>query len=305
MAHCAHELPVPVFDLPVLCPPQLRLRTLHPEAGTSRSHSKEPLELDGLPRRLVAEMLPLQPLPGQHEPQPADYTILLDESSIQREDDEEEPKKSSGSNQGEDGPLAEAVVPTAPSTRTSHRSTIEDEDEWSHFCAKPKKRAAKAAEFEPPASKRTLLWQKFSQQRYDAQIPYFEPRKNAESCEDYTEVFLSHARLYVFAEKYDVHELRYVALQKLQRTLAGFSLYKQRTGDISTLARYVYENTAERKAKADELRSLVVHYVACNIETLAKDELFRSLLKEGSITGDLVDRLFTETGLRSNEAFVV
>ena len=237
--------------------------------------------------------------------QPADYTILLDESSIQREDDEEEPKKSSGSNQGEDGPLAEAVVPTAPSTRTSHRSTIEDEDEWSHFCAKPKKRAAKAAEFEPPASKRTLLWQKFSQQRYDAQIPYFEPRKNAESCEDYTEVFLSHARLYVFAEKYDVHELRYVALQKLQRTLAGFSLYKQRTGDISTLARYVYENTAERKAKADELRSLVVHYVACNIETLAKDELFRSLLKEGSITGDLVDRLFTETGLRSNEAFVV
>jgi hypothetical protein len=54
----------------------------------------------------------------------------------------------------------------------------------------------------------------------------------------------------------------------------------------------VYENTAERKAKTDELRSLVVHYVACNIETLAKDELFRSLLKEGgSITGDLVDRL--------------
>ena len=223
--------------------------------------------------------------------QPAEYTLLLDESSVLC-GDEEEPKKSSGSNRGEDGPPAETLPPAALSIRASHRPTIDDDDDWGHFCAKSRKKGAKAIEVEPPASKRTLLWQKFSQQRFDAQITHFEPRKNAEACEDYTEVFLSHAQLYVFAEKYDVQELRYVALQKLQRTLAEFSLYEERAGDISTLLRYVYEHTAEHKNKPDNLRSLIVHYVSCNIEILAKDESFRNLLKEGgSIAGDLVDRL--------------
>lgn len=67
--------------------------------------------------------------------------------------------------------------------------------------------------------------------------------KVQELCEDYTEVFLCHARLYVFAEKYDIEPLRKLSKQKIHQTLIGFHLYTERVGDIVVLLRYVYANT--------------------------------------------------------------
>ena len=53
----------------------------------------------------------------------------------------------------------------------------------------------------------------------------FQPRKKRESCENYTEVFLCHTRLYIFANKYDVGPLKDLSLHKLQRTLTEFTWY--------------------------------------------------------------------------------
>ena len=60
-------------------------------------------------------------------------------------------------------------------------------------------------------------------------------RGNRGSSEDYTDVFLSHARLYVFAEMYDIQILKTLALEELHSTLANYTLYQSRTGDVIDL----------------------------------------------------------------------
>jgi hypothetical protein len=72
-------------------------------------------------------------------------------------------------------------------------------------------------------SKKSELWGNFKSKANSTSKPAFQPRKNRESCEDYTEVFLRHARLYVFADKYDVDGLKDLSLHMLQRTLAEFT----------------------------------------------------------------------------------
>ena len=116
------------------------------------------------------------------------------------------------------------------------------------------------------------------------------PRKNRTSSEDYTEVFLSHARLYVFAELYDIQALRHLALVELHTTLATFELYKNRTGDIITLLRYVYANTAEAKNGVEDMRAMLTHYVGFEMDVLMEDEGFRDLLIEdgGALLGDFM-----------------
>ena len=165
---------------------------------------------------------------------------------------------------------------------------------------KKKKRAAQewekeeVVEFaaENSLSKKTLLWYDFKSKKYATPKPAFRPRKNRESCEDYTEVFLCHARLYVFADKYDIGPLKDLSLHKLQQTLAVFTLYGERVGDIVELMRYSYEHTADLLEPIDELRLLVIHYAGCVVEDLARSVEFRSLLEEaGSLAGDLFDQM--------------
>lgn len=67
-------------------------------------------------------------------------------------------------------------------------------------------------------------------------ISISRPRPNLAPDEDYTDVFLSHAQLYFFAEKYDIQVLRMLALETLQNVLPIFTLHKERTGDIITLS---------------------------------------------------------------------
>ncbi|CAJ2513194.1 Uu.00g013130.m01.CDS01 [Anthostomella pinea] len=57
---------------------------------------------------------------------------------------------------------------------------------------------------------------------------------------DYTEVFLSPARLYVLSDHYDIETLMMLSLQKLHRALVDFNLTEERTGDFATLAEYAY-----------------------------------------------------------------
>jgi hypothetical protein len=78
---------------------------------------------------------------------------------------------------------------------------------------------------EEPLSRKQILWNEFRGSYCSNSTPNYEPRKNVEECEDYTNVFLCHARVYVFAEKYDVAKLRALALHKLQQPLEVFQVY--------------------------------------------------------------------------------
>ena len=116
------------------------------------------------------------------------------------------------------------------------------------------------------------------------------PRRNCKPNEDYSEVFLCHARLYVFAEKYDIQPLKDLALEELQATLAIFTLYQERTGDVISLLRYIYANTGEPVKGVEDMRTLLTHYVGCKMDTLMKDDNFRELMIEdgGALLGDFM-----------------
>jgi len=113
-----------------------------------------------------------------------------------------------------------------------------------------------------------------------------------EACEDYIEVFFSHARLHVFADKYDVGSLKDLSLHKLQRTLSEFTLYNERIEDIVNLLRYSYSNTTGRLESVNGLRLLVVYYSACVVEDLSQSKEFQLLLQEvGLLARDLVEQM--------------
>lgn len=142
-------------------------------------------------------------------------------------------------------------------------------------------------------SRKEKLWKLFEETgTYTVPKPSFRPRKNRESCEDYTDVFLCHARLYTFAEKYDIAPLKKLAVNRLHQTLSVFNLYKERVGDIVALMRYSYANTVHRSPSDDPLRSLLIHYAACVVENLVPSSEFKALLEEpGELASDLVVKI--------------
>ena len=115
------------------------------------------------------------------------------------------------------------------------------------------------------------------------------PRSNLHPQEDYTEVFLSHARLYVFAEKYDIQPLKKLCHQKLNHTLATYTLYPERVGDVTTLLKYVYANTAETISGTEDVRTMLAHYVGTEMDTLIKyGEIKDLMLENGDLLGDFL-----------------
>lgn len=112
-------------------------------------------------------------------------------------------------------------------------------------------------------------------------------RANRLSNENYTEVFLSHARLYVFAEKYDIQLLAMLALENLHDTLALYTLYRERTRDIVDLLRYVYANTSEQPKGCENMRTLLKDYVGYEMKTLMTSKKFKALIIDDG--GPLLD----------------
>ncbi|KAM0510793.1 hypothetical protein ACHAPE_010524 [Trichoderma viride] len=114
------------------------------------------------------------------------------------------------------------------------------------------------------------------------------PRKNRESSEEYSEVFLSHARLYTLADKYDIPELRKLSLHKIYVSLKEFTLYPNRVGDVVNLASYSFENTIT----GDRLRTLSVDYCACVLEDILENDGFKDLVdKSPDFAFELIKKL--------------
>lgn len=159
---------------------------------------------------------------------------------------------------------------------------------------RPKKKSPKKSSWaEFTAYKKIDMKESFIERNYDVPETAFStppPRSNQGHLEDYSEVFLSHARVYVFADKYDIEPLKTLALKKLHQTLAIYTLYPERCGDIITLISYSYKHTPDRGEGVEGLRALLTHYVGFEMATLARDEGFQTLLMEdgGAFLGDFL-----------------
>ena len=237
----------------------------------------------------------------------AEPEILLDSSTIQPSPhsvdaptglntlNEPVPKVSWGSLVRANKAAVEAVLEPIPDDNWgSAEAPVGDSFGGSFGAKRARKKSLAYSGLEAmPKSKKADLWDKYRGLSYGTRIIH-KARKNGEPCEEYKEVFLSHARLYVFADKYGIDPLKRFSLHKLQRTLAVFSLYEERVGDIVQLLHWTYSNTRDSGSgmTVDDLRLLVVHYTACEIETLARKENFESLLEgNGAMGKDLVNAL--------------
>jgi hypothetical protein len=111
--------------------------------------------------------------------------------------------------------------------------------------------------------------------------------------EDYTEVFLSHARMAVFADYHGVSALERLALQKLTLVLSSFHMWDAyRIEDITRLISYVYEHTVQLPSSPCPLRELVCQYSACKMEVLWKSVGFKQVFETYTdFAKDLTDQL--------------
>lgn len=141
-------------------------------------------------------------------------------------------------------------------------------------------------------SKGAQLWDEFRIKAQVKEAKAWLPRVNEDDCDDYTSVFLCHADLYVFSDRYGIKALQQLVLQKLHLTLSRFKLHPKRTGDIVDLLNYTYTNTMDYENAIDELRDLLTDYLVCHIEKIVKDKSFSRLLAtKGSLAKDLMPKM--------------
>ncbi|MCJ1424987.1 hypothetical protein MMC29_002875 [Sticta canariensis] len=199
-------------------------------------------------------------------------------------------------------PLPEAPLPEAeaspPEPPTALKKKKKSKSGMAHQCAWPnqfmEQSFGECDQFmeQPFGEREDDKKSSFVKLRYDVPAISFgdPPRANRGPREDYSDVFLSHARIYVFADKYDIEPLQKLALKNLHQTLTAFTLYPERCGDVIALVSYSYANTADRGAGVESLRTLLMHYMGLEMATLAKDKGFKALLLEnqGAVLGDFL-----------------
>lgn len=107
----------------------------------------------------------------------------------------------------------------------------------------------------------------------------FKPRKNADEREDFTQVFLCHAKLYVLACTYTISGLKKVAGYRLYATLKEFVLYRtSRRQDVICVTRYIFDNTVA----GDEVRDMIALCFACIVEDVIDIEKMKELIADDS-----------------------
>ncbi|KAK6222837.1 hypothetical protein LQW54_000646 [Pestalotiopsis sp. IQ-011] len=109
---------------------------------------------------------------------------------------------------------------------------------------------------------------------------------DAERC--WSEIFLAHARVYVFADLYDITPLAKLSKKKLHQALVVFELQKENVDEITILVDYVCANTRGD----DKLRELLCRYCAYNVQQLSPNDKFSELLEEhGDFSSAIIKQL--------------
>ncbi|KIW76344.1 hypothetical protein Z517_11090 [Fonsecaea pedrosoi CBS 271.37] len=197
------------------------------------------------------------------------------------------------------------IPPEAPEETVSYEdySAAEPAQSWDFpsggFSRKKKGRknnAFFAEAFEDPGSlnersKGKQAWDSFKTKAHLKETMCWDPEVNEDQHQNYTSVFLCHAKLYTFADQYLIEPLRELVLQKLRLTLSRFKLHQQRVGDVVELLKYTYANTPCRDPKIDQLRDLISDYLVCHIEKIVHHEEFFKLLDNGDVAKDFLPKL--------------
>jgi hypothetical protein len=103
-----------------------------------------------------------------------------------------------------------------------------------------------------------------------------------------TPSLIYHAEIYMFAQKYLIHNLRTLSLRELHAELLQFHLTPKTTEDILEMLEFTYPHRERTESGDDDLRVLIVHYVACETEILKPNPKFRVLLEQyGEMACDL------------------
>ncbi|KAK7752186.1 hypothetical protein SLS62_005930 [Diatrype stigma] len=111
---------------------------------------------------------------------------------------------------------------------------------------------------------------------------HLEARKNVKEYEGYSEIFLSHARLYVLADKYDIPRLLDLAIYKLWATLKDFKPYPRHFDDIATLILYAFCAFSEM-AEGNKMCDMLVLYSACIFKEFQNARAFKHLVEEAPL----------------------
>lgn len=132
------------------------------------------------------------------------------------------------------------------------------------------------------------LWPRFTK-LYPSTFGVNESNPNeSKGTYDLTEVFLSHAKVYVFADYHGIEELQILALQNLRKVLSRFWLTEDGLHDITQLARYCFEHTTDQNGVGDRLAELVGLYAASHLKHLWRYEEFRSLVDMPNFSHGLI-----------------
>lgn len=114
------------------------------------------------------------------------------------------------------------------------------------------------------------------------------PCFNEDPKHSYEGVFLSHARLYFLADKYDIDALKKLSIYRLHETLLGFQVFIERVPDLVRLAAEIYTNTVEN----DVARKLITLHLSCFVEDIRSCEELRGLIRSnGDFAGDMFDQM--------------
>jgi hypothetical protein len=122
-----------------------------------------------------------------------------------------------------------------------------------------------------------------------------EVQPNSSAIQNYTQVFLTHAKLYVLADKYLVENLRALCLHKLHKTLVEFTLYQKRVNDVLALVEYVFSDKTQATSE-EPLRALVLEYIVLQIHNIGGLDQFASLLGQNGAFAREFWRLYNEYG---------
>ncbi|KAF3061963.1 hypothetical protein GL218_03741 [Daldinia childiae] len=169
-------------------------------------------------------------------------------------------------------------------------------DSWDAYGVSRRYKNKKKGFFEeqpqPPPSKKDIIWREFQEEINDEPDKRVKETPNTVPSANYSEVFLSHARLYAFADCYGIDTLMELSIRKLHRTLKVFNLHKgTRVTDISQLIDYSYRNTVNKGGKQDKLRSLLATYTACNIEEMWPNLYFQDVLESADVSKAIIGQL--------------
>lgn len=111
-----------------------------------------------------------------------------------------------------------------------------------------------------------------------------EPAEHFDPDQSYSNVFLSHASLYVLADYRLIDSLKDLALFKLHKTMCVFQLNDENVEDVIDLARYAYSEEGGGGGLDEgngDLRRLVCHYMSTKALALSLDDGFMDLLADG------------------------